>query len=189
MATFEKCDESVRQMADELLKEFETHKPTLDAGVTIDFVFAYAPKDEHGNPTGDALSHGGYPALGICRKIPLKDRVLGRGDVEISLDGDWWGNASHEEQRALLDHELHHIVPKQEGTNTAGKPVFKVDAAGRPVIGMRKHDYNFGWFKDIAARHGKHSQERKQAAGMMEEGGQYFWPSIGFAAPSNLRAA
>lgn len=173
MPTFEKCDSSVREMAIELLREFETHQLTRNAGVTIDFVFAFAEKDDNGNPVGPALMHGGYPAGGICRKIPLKDRVLGRADVEISLDGDWWANASYEEQRALLDHELHHIVPKQSGGGA-----FKHDPAGRPVISIRKHDYQVGWFEVIAARHGVHSAERKQASKMMAESGQYFWPEL-----------
>lgn len=173
MPTYEKCDKSVRDMAIALLNDFETHQLTRSAGVTIDFIFAFAEKDDNGNPVGPALMHQGYPAGGICRKIALKDRVKGMADVEICLDGDWWGNADEGERRALLDHELHHISPKQSGGGA-----FKCDAAGRPIIGIRKHDYQVGWFEVIAARHGIHSAERRQASLMMAESGQYFWPEI-----------
>lgn len=173
MPTFQKCPQSVRDLANDILCQFETHKPLLDARVTVDYVFAYSDKDEvTGEPTGNALSKNGCKALGICRKIPLKDRALGRSDAEIALDGDWWEEATEDEQRALLDHELHHLAVKID------KRGLVRDDLGRPVIQMRKHDYEFGWFKVVAARHGKHSQERLQAAQMMCDAGQYFWPDI-----------
>jgi hypothetical protein len=156
MPTFQKCDKSVREMADALLNEFESHKPLLDAKVT-----------------NDALSLHGVKALGIARKLSLKDRAMGRGDAEISLDGDWWKEtASEEQQRALLDHELHHlslVIKKHQIT---------YDALGRPNIRMRKHDVQVGWFAVIAQRHGKHSQEQIQAATILDSLGQFFWPQI-----------
>lgn len=165
--TYQRCDESVLEIAKELWREFETYEPMTDAGVKIDFVFAFAEKDDNGNVLGDALKHHGCKALGICKKLSLKDRALGRGDAEISIDGDWWQNASHDERRALLDHEMYHI-----------KVTSQRDDLGRPVIKMREHDYEFGWFSCIAARHGLFSQERIQAAKMMDQAGQFFWPSF-----------
>lgn len=172
MATFQKCPIEVRELANEILCEFETHQPLLDAKVTVDFVFAYAEEDDNGNKIGNALSKNGCKALGICRKIPLKDRALGRADAEISIDGDWWEDANSSERRALLDHELHHIAIKID------KRGLVRDDLGRPVLQLRKHDYEFGWFKAIAARHGIFSLERQQANEMMQADGQYFWPSF-----------
>ena len=172
MPTFQKCPIAVNEMANGLLVEYETHKPLLDARVKIDFVFAFSDKDEGGNPTNNALSKNGVKALGITRKIPLKDRVLGRGDAEIALDGDWWEAATAEAQAALLDHELHHLSLKID------KRGLVRDDIGRPIIVLRKHDYEFGWFNIIAERHGKHSQERIAATRMMDEAGQYFWPEF-----------
>jgi len=160
-------------MADEILRQFETHQPLIDSGVTVDLVFAYAEKDEKtGEPIGDALSKNGVKALGICRKIPLKDRAMGRADAEISIDGDWWEDSTDEERRALLDHELHHIAVKID------KRGLVRDDLGRPVLQLRKHDFEVGWFKVIAARHGDNSQERLQARHVMGLMGQYFWPDI-----------
>lgn len=166
--TFQRCDESVNDMAREIMFEYESHQPLIDAKVKIDYVFAFPEKDDNGKVLGDALKHHGCKALGICRKIALKDRALGRGDAEIAIDGDWWQGAREKEQRALLDHELHHI------SIVAGKQ----DDLGRPIIKLRPHDYEFGWFRVIAERHGMFSVERKQASQMMEDSGQYFWPSF-----------
>lgn len=116
--TFERCTASVAELASEILCQFETHQPLLDAKVKIDLVFACAELGEDGRPVGPALTKNGVQALGITRKIGAKDRALGRGDAEIALDHHWWTQtASEQEQKALLDHELHHIsvVANQQG--------------------------------------------------------------------------
>ncbi len=172
MPTYLKCPDNVAEMADQILKQYETHQFTVAASVKIDFVFALADRDDAGNVKGPALSLHGQRALGICRKISLKDRAMGRGDAEIALDGDWWAVAPEDEQRALLDHELHHIVVKID------KRGIVTDDLNRPVLGMRKHDLQFGFFNVIAERHGKHSQERIQAKAMMEACGQIYWPEL-----------
>ena len=172
MPTYQKCPLSVAKMADEILAAYESHQFTVAAKVAIDFVFAFAKRDDAGERIGDALSLHGQRALGICRKIGLKDRALGRGDAEIALDGDWWATAPEAEQRALLDHELHHIAVKID------KRGIVTDDLGRPVIGMRKHDIQVGFFNVIAERHGEHSQERIQAKSIRESFGQYYWPEM-----------
>jgi hypothetical protein len=185
MPTFERCDKSVNNMADALLQQFDTHQPLIDAKVKFDFVFAFCDRDEKsGEPTNNALSKGGVKCLGMARKIALKDRALGRGDAEISIDGDWWKDESisDDERRALLDHEMHHIAVK---VNRYG--VFDLDDLGRPKLFLRPHDYEFGWFDIIAKRHGVASIERKQAARMMLGSGQLYWPEIAALETSSTR--
>lgn len=147
---------------------FEDHKPLLDAHVAIDFVFAYGDVDDNGVTVGVAIKKNGHRAFGLTKKLPLKERALGRGDAEILLDGDWWNEASIEDQKALLDHELYHINVR------AGK----TDDLGRPVLGLRKHDVEFGWFAAVASRHGAHSMERQQAKALIDQMGQFFWPDL-----------
>ena len=159
-------------MAAEILHAFETHAPLLDAGVTTDFVFAYGERDDDGELTGDAITHHGVKALGLCKKVKLEDRALGQADTRIVIDGDWWSTAPEAEQRALLDHELHHIEVKVD------KRGLVLDDLQRPVVNLRKHDVEIGWFKVIAARHGIDSQERIQARQIMADNGQYFWPEV-----------
>lgn len=160
-------------MALAILCEFATHKPVLDARVKVDYVFAYADVDDNGQPKNHAMTKRGLRILGQCRKIKLKDRVLGRGDAEITLDGDWWGLATEAEKRALLDHELHHIAVEVDSNGKA-----LTDDFTRPKLTLRKHDHEFGWFSVIAARHGKAAQEVKQATQMMESHGQFYWPEF-----------
>lgn len=173
MTTYTKCPTEINEMALEILCKFESHKPLLDAKVKIDFIFAEPELDARtGIPKSDALKHNGCRALGICRKVSLKERAIGRGDAEITLDGYWWTSASPEEQAALLDHELHHISLKTQ----YDKPV--TDDLGRPVIILRPHDFEVGWFSIIAERNGMASQEQKQAHTAMSKMGQYFWPEL-----------
>jgi len=173
MATYERASEDVKEMANGILFEFASHEPLIKAGVTIDFLFASPNYDEQtGEPIGDAIMLHGQKALGVCRKIQLKDRAKGMADAEITLDKPWWDEASPEERRALLDHELHHIAIKID------KRGLVKDDLGRPVIQLRKHDVQIGWFKDVAARHGDSSVERRQARQIMLDHGQYFWPEI-----------
>lgn len=175
MPTFQKCDESVHEMAREILCQFPSHKPLLDARLKIDLIFALADRDDHGVIQNDALKLHGQKCLGIARKIKLKDRLMGRGDVEVTLDGDWWAEAGEEDRRALLDHELHHFMIEVDSNGKA-----LTDDITRPKVVMRRHDYEFGWFEMIAARHGKHSQECKQAATMVEASGQILFPGLNF---------
>lgn len=173
MPTFEKCPKEVERLAQELIHQYETHKPLANLEVKIDFVFAYADEDEKGRVLNDALTKNGIKALGITRNISLKDRALGRGDAEICLDGDHWGEINGEEQAALLDHELHHISVKCDKNGNV-----KFDDLGRPCIKLRKHDVEVGWFKCIADRHGSASVEQKQAKAIMDSQGQFYWPGI-----------
>lgn len=172
MPTFERCPKSVNRLADEILAKYESHAPLKNSGATIDFVFARADTDDNGKLLNDALTKNGVKALGIARKLPLKDRAMGRADAEISLDADWWDDASDEERAALLDHELHHLVPKED------KRGFVTDDLGHQVLKIRPHDFEFGWFRCIAQRHGKASIECRQAKTMMDSSGQLFWPDV-----------
>lgn len=168
MAKFKKADETVTDLAKRLIKEHECYQPFTENKLRIDFLFAFPEYDEaSGEPKSDAIRHGGRKALGLCRKVSLKDRVKGQGDAEICLDGDWWEDASEKDRAALLDHELYHIVITD-----------KRDDLGRPILKLRKHDFEVGWFSTIAQRHGIHSQEQIQAKKVMDTYGQYFWPEM-----------
>lgn len=173
MTTYVKCPKAVADLANEILCTFPPHKPLLDARVTIDFVFAHGERDEHSNELKTyAMTNKGHRVLGKARKVPLKDRALGRSDAEITLDGDWWDEASEPERKALLDHELHHLEVRTDNRGVVR------DDLHRPVLDIRWHDYEFGWFNVIAERHGRASQEVKIAAVMFEKHGQLYWPSI-----------
>lgn len=159
-SVYQKASKDVYDKAADLLVRHyaEVHASKL----TIDFVFAYAATNDKGQPTGPAIMHQGYPALGLCRVLSLKDRAMGRADVEITIDGDQWPEMSPEQQDALLDHELHHI---QLRLNKVGK--LDTDDLGRPKVSIRKHDRQYGWFDAIAKRHGAASFEVQQANNLL----------------------
>jgi hypothetical protein len=145
----------------------------LDARVRIDFLFAYADRDDEGEPTGFAILVHGVRAYGQCRIVNLRDRAKGNCDTEIVLDHDYWESVCEERQRALLDHELHHILVL---ANKSG--VAKTDDLCRPKLKLRKHDHQFGWFDIVAKRNGEASIERMQAETILESSGQFYWPSL-----------
>jgi hypothetical protein len=164
--TYERAPKEVERIAKELIAEHKEHEKLKDYRVKIDFVFAYS--SEAFIP---ALKKNGVKCLGIARKLSLKDRAMDRGDAEISIDGEWWKDASDLERRALLDHELYHLDVNTSGVNVK-------DDLGRPKLYLRPHDYEFGWFKHIAKRYGMASEERKQAKQMLDDSDQFFWPDI-----------
>lgn len=181
MSTYQKAPPEVKEMAEAVLEEFLTYKELVEAKVKIDFLFAYAEVGEDGESKGDAITKHGIRALGIIRKIGIKDRVMGRGDAEVLLDGDWWEQASVGKRRALLDHELHHleVVKDEDG-------VVIRDDLKRPKLRLRKHDVEVGWFAVVAGRHGSNSLEIEQAKAVMDSYGQLFWPCIGAQEPLEL---
>jgi hypothetical protein len=173
MATiYDKAPQEVAEKAEALLGKF--HFDITNYDVHIDFIFARSTLDDNGVPEGPALKHNGYPALGLAKIIGPKDRLMGRGDCEIVLDGDRWPNLSPEQQDALIDHELEHIQIKFD---KHGAPV--MDDLHRPKLKMKKHDHQFGWFDIIAKRHGSDSIEVNQFRELCEdESGQFYLPFL-----------
>ncbi len=87
-STYAQAGEDVRQLGFNLITKY--HQELAEAEVKIDYIFAFAELDKEGEKKAPAIMHGGYRALGLARKLSLKDRVMGRGDCEIVLDGDEW---------------------------------------------------------------------------------------------------
>lgn len=159
------------------MHQYEDNKPLEN--IKIDYLFAYGDRDDVTLAlTSHAIVKNGCVLQGQCRKTSLKERALGHGDAEVMLDGDWWETANPAQQAALLDHELHHIVVTE-----------KTDDCERPIIKLREHDFEVGWFRVIAERHGKNSRECAQAAKVMLDHGQAFWPDISGETISQSRAS
>jgi hypothetical protein len=140
-------------------------------GVHIDLLMAFAPENEAGEKLGPALKLRGYGCNAIVKIIGLMDRVMGRGDAQIVLDGDRWDKLSPEQRDAILDHEMQHLIIAR---NVDGETV--IDTHGRPKLKMRLHDREFGFFDIIAERHGEASAEVEQCKGWMEDAGAVYFP-------------
>lgn len=181
-AIYSKAPDKVRERALPLLEK--NHFELFNHDLKIDFIFATSTVNDAGDATGPAVSHGGYPALAIARILSTKDRVMGRGDCEIVVDADRWLQMSGEEQDALLDHELEHF---QIAKDKYGEP--KLDDHHRPKLKLRKHDHQFGWFDNIARRHGLASPEVRQFQELCycDAGGQYYLPHLGITDVDSVR--
>lgn len=164
MKTYANANQDLRQRGQQII---EAHHPELhEAGILIDFIWAIS----NGGP---AITVNGYPAAGCCKVVSLKDRAMGRGDIEIQIDKRKWESTGEKTQDALLDHEITHIEPI---TDVIGAQ--ELDAIGRPRFCLRKHDYQFGWFTEIAERYGDASYEVAQATQLLNRDGQQYFPGF-----------
>lgn len=166
MPHYKRCPNDVAELGARVLERYHGNK--RDAGLSIDWLFAFSTKDE------PAISHGGYPALAIVKINPLKARALGHADIQITIDGDRWSNYEPDEQAALIDPELTHIELQVK----AGVP--KRDDLDRPKLKMRKHDHQHGWFDEIVRRHGYRSIEWQQFKDFRDRAFTQLWlPGLG----------
>ncbi len=145
----------------------ETYHPDL-AKIELKLDILIAKSDN-----GPAVAVGGYPALACIRILNIKDRLKGNGDAEITIDVDAYEEMSSAQQDALIDHELAHLILCKDDDGFV-----KLDDVGRPKLKMRKHDYQLGWFREIAMRHGKDSVEVSQARILWNQDGQAFFPAL-----------
>lgn len=166
-ATYTQADEA-RLYVENMVASY--HPDLADAGVTYDLLFAWPPKDENDDPTGPAITVNGRPAYACIRQTKLKERAAGRADVEITIDGLNWQERSASQRDALIDHELTHLEFKTDKTGG-----IKRDDLNRPVFKMREHDFEVGWFTEVAERHKDQSVEVQQAAKLMDQETRQIW--------------
>lgn len=154
--TFRKSDAYTRDLVEQVVNKYHTH--LRDYNVQIDLIDAY------NSSGGPSVLHNGLPAYAVIRSVPLKDRVMGRGDIEITFDALEFGRMKERQRKALIDHELTHVEFKlnKDGEKT-------VDDIGRYIFKMRPHDCEFGWFHSVARRWGIDSIESKQAREMVDD--------------------
>ena len=134
------------------------------------------PGSDGERPTGHAVKLHGIPCYAVVKIIGATDRALGGKDARITIDKAKWEEMPTAERRALLDHELEHLMAVRDDAG-----FMKLDAYERPKLRMRHHDRDYGWFDSIAERHGDHSIEVQQAHQLAAEGRTiYFQPSFSF---------
>ena len=155
MPIYERAPIEVIEVVDAVHAKY--HGPQSDAGVEIDVLFASPMTDANGDPKGNAVTVNGYKCAAKIRVTSLQERVMGRGDAELTIDRDWWEKHTEKERHALVDHECCHL---ELALNTKG--VVKRDDHDRPKLTLRKHDHQFGWFDAPVRRHGMASTEAQQ---------------------------
>lgn len=143
----------------------DAYHPDLD-GVTVQPLFVFDLES-----TEAVLKHQGYPAAAVVRITPLRDRAQGIADACIEIDRSTWLTLSPRQRDALIDHELTHLTRVLDEETES--PLY--DSLDRPKLAMRRHDHQFGWFDDVAQRHGEASPEVRQANRLMESSGQLYF--------------
>lgn len=158
MATYVSAPTQVEAFVLHAMKQY--HPELVEHGVTVRVLLAHAQRDEGGEPKGPAIRHHGYPAKALARVNNLRDRVEGKTDATIIIDGDNYKDWPDAELLAICDHELRHfeLVTKED---EHGNPVVQLDDANRPRLRIRPHDVELGAFVDVIHRHGRHASEAK----------------------------
>lgn len=165
--TFEKCGEDVYELLWPMLADH--HKDLLETGVTFDLMFAYAAVNQDGERKGPALKLNGCACAGIVSIVNEKQRVSGRPDVEILIDGDRWPGWGERRRIGLLDHEVTHVVLTLDEEGAV-----KVQNCGRPKMTLRDHDWECGGFEEIAIRYNDDAMEVTEARNTYEKYGKLF---------------
>lgn len=156
MATFRVAEREDRELLEAVMAEH--HMRLCDAGVRVGLLYASGPRDEKsGLLKGPALKLHGMQALAVVKINSTKDRVEGKPDATVTLDFDQWPDHSPERKRAIMDHELAHLLL---ATDEDGNP--QIDDANRPKLRMRQHDLVVGGFTDVVRRNKQHAAESDQ---------------------------
>jgi hypothetical protein len=143
--TYRPADPEVADLLQEVMNA--DHPRLAEAGVTVLLQFAEAEG-------GPALKLHGYPAYAIVKVVGLKDRAAGLPDCRIAIDQSAWEGHDDAWQKALLSHELEHVVVQED---EHGK--VKEDDLGRPKLRLRPHDFQVGGFIRTIDRYGTSALE------------------------------
>ena len=147
------------------------HRDLVEVELTCTVMMAWAAKDDHGEPLAPALKHHGWPVAGYIKINNPKDRAEGKNDVTIFLDADQWEALSEESQRALIGHELYHLIVRRDKDDNVMS-----DDVGRPKLKMRPHDWELTGFEEIARRYGNDALEVQEFRAVVGQHGQLLMP-------------
>lgn len=157
------------------------HPVLKQCGVTVAVLLAADIDDETGE-ISRCLKKDGYPVAAMISITPAKQRALEVADALMVIDEAAWNDLSQDEQIALLDHELTHLQVKAAdkglvGLTDKGKidRSQKLDDHRRPVLKLRKHDWQLGGFREVARRHREKAPEVVAVRVHQDELGQYAW--------------
>lgn len=167
-----KINRIVRDIHGRLLPPIDPSQPNGERyELRITTLLAFAPRNKWGEPTGlAAIVVRGRPAYASIRITKLAERVAGLGDAVMTIDGDQIKEMDPATLDAIIDHELTHLatVDGREG------PEF--DDHGRLKLRIRPHDFEVGWFDEVAERHGVKSIEVQQAGRLVAR--QMYFPGF-----------
>ena len=155
MAWYQKADDELYNEVASVMRQY--HLPLVDSGVHVDVIIA---RSEDTPP----IVVRGIECAATVRITSTRERALGIGDAVITINGELMPTWSTRQLHAVIDHELTHLELKMD--KKTGQP--KVDDQDRPMLKIRLHDREFGWFDSVATRWGADSFENSQARDLIE---------------------
>lgn len=155
----------------------EHHDDLHAAGVTIQATMATRIDKESGE-IEQALRMRNYPIAAKIQITSYQDRVRGIPDVKLTIDEFQWRQLPESRREALIDHELTHVMVAYDADGQV-----KRDDLKRPKLKSRAHDFELGWFTEVAERHGEAAIEVREIQRFHETWGQFcLFPMAGTVA-------
>lgn len=163
MPTYSSVDDEVIDLVDRVMESQFPVLDTLEPEIDLKILFAY--------PTGNghAITKNGWPCLGLIKVVSTRDRAAGGPDVLLLIDGDRWPRLSPRRREALIAHELYHLEPQYRWDPDRKINVAVLDDLKRPIVKIRKHDFELGGFEEIVARYGRDSVEQATLDAIIEK--------------------
>ena len=148
---YEMCPESVQDVCTKVMEK--DHGDLVCVHVRVCCLFA-SSKGKDGIVKAAVKLHG-RSCYATCRIVPERDQALGMPDAVILIDENLWGMRipDPKQRRALLDHELTHLLVKRDEDGVV------YNECGRPKLEMRQHDWELTGFAEVMKRHGDNSME------------------------------
>jgi hypothetical protein len=148
---YDKADADALAMLAGLVEEYFPGIHGLPVPLRIEVLMASAAD---GGPALKRMGHGCAGKIAIVRP---EERATGGPDVRIMIAAAIWRDADDDGRRALLHHEVNHIVPRlDKGT---GRPM--LDPYGRPVVKLRRDDWLLTGFRATVELFGADAMERR----------------------------
>ena len=167
---YEKADPDVMSVLDSVMRQY--HEELDKAGVRVGVVMVTAPKGEV------AIACHGHGAAAKIKRVGHAERVHAQIDALLQIDGYVWEELGDGPRRALLDHELTHLI-----VATKGEAVV-VHADGRPKLVMRPDDWLLTGFADVVRRHKSNSLEARALRVLHDVHGQQLFE---FLRPTEMK--
>lgn len=186
--TYQPADDALKQRVERVKS---THHRRLiqkvgddTIAVKIETILVFPPRNKDGVETDVAIKVGGKEAYACIRCTKLEERVAGRGDAVMWIDGSRYKKWKNDILDAIIDHEITHLdwIDHDSG--------FQLDDICRPRLKLRPHDFEVGWFTEVAERHGMNSVEVLQAARLTSDDWvQLYFPGFDIRSKKPKRTA
>lgn len=183
---YERATGALLHTVAEVMRRYHSRllEPTIAQSVTVETFLVFGPRNKDNDQTAPAIQVRGKEAYACIRITKLEERVAGRRDAVMWIDGDRWQAWPEATLTAIIDHELTHLELAEDPKTGE----IQLDDAGRVKLKMRQHDFEVGWFDEIAERHAEASIEVMQAA-ILTTGPQMYFPGMEFVPLKRRRGA